>query len=164
MRVVAACWFSGLLLIASNPALRLKPSAFRELPPNLVQELQRRGCTIPQVTGFLERENVIHGQFEKPGQTDWAVLCARQASVTLLVFWNGSEINPAQLAKGPHGDSFSRTIMPVERKYIVDHFRAYGGPKPPPINHQGIEDSFNESASVIHYYYRGKWLELTGAD
>ena len=27
--------------------LRLKPTAFQELPKDLVAELQRRGCTIP---------------------------------------------------------------------------------------------------------------------
>jgi hypothetical protein len=38
------------------------------------------------------------------------------------------------------------------------------GPKPPPINQQGIEDSFVEKGSVIFYYYEGTWLRLTGAD
>ena len=41
----------------------------------------------------------------------------------------------------------------------MDHYRAYGGPKPPPIDHQGIE-SGGEKASVVLYCYRGKWLKL----
>jgi hypothetical protein len=32
------------------------------------------------------------------------------------------------------------------------------------MNHQGIDDAFLEKASVTYYYYRGKWLQLTGAD
>jgi hypothetical protein len=44
------------------------------------------------------------------------------------------------------------------------HYLGYGGPKPPPMNHQGIDDAFLEKASVTYYYYRGKWLQLTGAD
>ncbi|MEO8658007.1 MAG: hypothetical protein ABI693_06030 [Bryobacteraceae bacterium] len=45
----------------------------------------------------------------------------------------------------------------------MDRYRAYGGPKPPPIDHQGIE-SGGDKASVVLYHYRGKWLTLQGAD
>jgi hypothetical protein len=44
------------------------------------------------------------------------------------------------------------------------HYRAYGGPKPPNIDHQGIDDAFIEKASTTHYFHQGKWLKLTGAD
>ncbi|PYR66590.1 MAG: hypothetical protein DMG20_12690 [Acidobacteria bacterium] len=40
----------------------------------------------------------------------------------------------------------------------------YGGPKPPPIDHLGINDVFIEKASVVWYFYQGKWLQLQGAD
>lgn len=46
---------------------------FPELPNNLVVELKRRGCTIPQP---YRQANVIRGEFAKPGQTDSAVLCS----------------------------------------------------------------------------------------
>jgi hypothetical protein len=36
--------------------------------------------------------------------------------------------------------------------------------KPPRIDHKGIDDAFVGKASEVHYYYRGKWLELQGAD
>jgi hypothetical protein len=44
------------------------------------------------------------------------------------------------------------------------HYRAYGGPEPPPIDHHGIDDAFLEKGSITWYFYRGKWLQLTGAD
>ncbi len=47
---------------------------------------------------------------------------------------------------------------------IIGYQTEYGGPKPPPIDHQGIEDSTLGKVSVIKYYYRGTWLTLTGAD
>jgi hypothetical protein len=46
----------------------------------------------------------------------------------------------------------------------MGHYRAYGGPKPPPIDHQGIDDAFLEKASVTFYFHKGNWLQLTGAD
>jgi len=55
-------------------------------------------------------------------------------------------------------------ISAVDRKFILRHYRAYGGPNPPPIDHNGIDDSFLEKASVIWYRYHGKWITLKGAD
>src|SRR5438874_2651900 len=48
--------------------VRLPPSAFSELPANLIQELQRRNCTIPQHAFSNTRNNVTKGEFAKPGQ------------------------------------------------------------------------------------------------
>ena len=58
----------------------------------------------------------------------------------------------------------SREIEAVDRNYITVHYRAYGGPKPPPIDHKGINDVFVGKASVVYYLYKGEWLQLTGAD
>jgi hypothetical protein len=145
--------------------VRLPPTTFSELPKNLVTELKRRGCTVPQTFPPDQRSNVIRGSFAKAGQTDWAVLCSMKGSTSLLVFWNGSAANSVELGKNPDDANrlFDWFIRPVGRKFIVDHYRAYGGPKPPPIDHQGIE-SGGDSASVVLYYCRGKWLTLQGAD
>jgi hypothetical protein len=78
---------------------------------------------------------------------------------------NGKETNSGVLARIPDnpGRIFDWFIRPVGRKFIVGRYQAYGGPKPPPINHQGIE-SGGETASMILYRYRGKWLTLQGSD
>jgi len=146
-----------------HPVLRLQPTAFAELPKRLVAELQRRGCTIPQP--YTDRKaNVIRGQFLKPGQTDWAVLCSKPGSTSLLLFWNGSATNSTALAKNPgNAERIDWFIRPVDRKFIIDCYRAFGGPKPPPIDHQGIEFG-GDSASEVLYYYGGKWLKLQGED
>ena len=152
----------------------LPPTAFPELPAAVVQELLRRGCTIPQTAYSKKPHNVIKGEFAKPGQDDWAALCSIKGVSTILVFWNGSVNNPAQIAamddriffQGITADKigFSRAISAVDRDFIMRHFQGYGGPKPPPIDHQGIDDAFLEKASVTWYFYDGKWMKLTGAD
>lgn len=159
---------------AERGIVRLPPSAFPELPGNLARDLERRGCTIPQEAFTKKPHNVIHGSFAKPGRTDWAVLCSVKGVSTILVFWNGSERNPAEIAgmedriflQGITADriGFSRSIASVGQDFIVRHYRAYGGPAPPPMHHQGIDDAFLEKASVTWYFYGGKWLKLTGAD
>jgi hypothetical protein len=159
---------------ADRQTVRLDPTAFPELPKNIVAALQRRGCTIPQVPMIDGRHNVIKGEFLKPGQTDWAVLCSVGRVSSILVFWNGSEMNPAEIAKrkdldrlqGWGGDKivYSSAIAAVGRGYILEHYRAFGGEKPPAIDHQGVNDIFSGKASVVLYFYRGRWLHLTGAD
>lgn len=159
---------------AERRIVRLPPTAFPELPGNVVRELQRRGCTIPQTAYTKKPHNVITGEFAKPGQTDWAVLCSIKGVSTILVFWNGSEKNPAAIA--PMEDrnflqtitttdpGFSRAISAVGKDFIMRHYDAYGGTTPPPIDHQGIDDAFIGKASVTWYFHGGKWLKLTGAD
>jgi hypothetical protein len=159
---------------SDRQVVRLSPAAFPELPKNLMAELQRRGCTIPQVPMVDGRQNVIRGEFAKQGQTDWAVLCSVDRVSSVLIFWGASDVHPAEIEKvkdidrlqGWGGDKivYSRQITPVGEKYIVERYNAYGGEKPPPTDHQGIDDAFVGKASVVLYSYRGKWLHLSGAD
>ena len=152
--------------------MRLQPAAFPELPGNVILELNRRGCQIPQSLPSTKRSNVIQGQFTKPGQTDWAVLCSVDSVSSILVFRAGSdrpgEIGPKAadrfyvVTNSDGTQTYTRTIQAVRRTYIMDHYRAYGGPKTPPIDHHGIDDSFLEKASVVHYYYRGKLAQIAG--
>jgi hypothetical protein len=153
---------------------RLAPSAFAELPPNIPRELERRGCTVPQVSADKKPQNVIKGEFTRKGQTDWAVLCSVNQISTILVFRNASVRSLSELAREPDVDelqatggdavAYSRAISGVDRAYILSHYCAYGGNKPPTIDHQGINDAFVDKVSVIHYFDAGKWLNLTGAD
>lgn len=161
--------------VADSATLRLPPTAFSQLPGSVVQYLQRRGCTVPQTYLSGEPHNVIRGEFERGGQSDWAVLCSRNGESAILVFWRGSIKSVSEVAKAPDSSflqtiteggkvGFSRMIEAVDRDYILKHYEAYGGPEPPPIGHQGISDAFVEKASVVRYYYRRRWLELQGSD
>ncbi len=153
---------------------RRSPSAFKQLPSSIVKQLEARGCTIPQVGGVSGLHNVIRGEFAARGQTAWAVLCSKGGKSVIWVFWNKPSRCPRELAPmedihfletGVSGQiEYSRGIRPVGKDYILKHYEAYGGPKPPTVEHQGIEDYFVGKASVIWYCYRGKWLQLTGAD
>lgn len=159
---------------AGRRIVRLQPAAFPELPGSVVRELQRRGCTIPQEAFSKRAHNAIRGEFARAGQTDWAVLCSVKGVSTILVFWNGSENAPAEIAPAEDRNylqtitateiGFSRGISAVGKDFILRHYQAYGGPTPPPIDHQAIDDAFIEKASVTWYLQGGKWLRLTGAD
>lgn len=158
----------------SAPDVYRAPSVFTELPGKIVLDLKRRGCTIPQQAYTREKTNIIRGEFARAGETDWAVLCSMHGVSRILVYWNGSEHDPAEIAqlsdqvflqKDAAGQAlFLRGISAVGKEFIWKHYRAYGGTRPPRIDHQGIDDAFLEKASTTWYLYEGKWVQLTGSD
>jgi hypothetical protein len=152
---------------------QLQVEDFPKLPAPVAAVLRDRHCTIPQPARNGPARNVIAGEFFN-GQKGWAVLCARDGHSSILVFRNASDNTPDEIAPaadsgfiadGPEGKPlYLRQISAVGRKFILDHYSAYGGPKPPPIDHNGIDDAFLEKASVTWYWHKGKWMQLSGAD
>lgn len=91
----------------------LSPQDFPELPKNISQYLQQRGCEIPQppplkkvprqdAPSFFdfqrklndkvpaEKYNVVSGPFFEREKTDWAVLCSEKGSSAILIFRDSS--------------------------------------------------------------------------
>lgn len=159
---------------AARAIKRLPPSSFKHLPGSIVRKLESQGCTIPQAVEIPKPHNAISGEFARKGQKDWAVLCSRQGQTSLQIFWGKGTPCPSELAasedrywlQGMGNDEigYSRAIDTVGKKYIIAHYEAYGGAKPPPIHHQGIDDGFMGKFSVVYYCHQGEWLQLQGAD
>jgi hypothetical protein len=90
------------------------------------------------------------------------------------VFWKGSTHQPGALEERSDANfvqdvgggfwGYSRLITTVTKKTIAPNSIAYDGTKLRSADHDGIDDAFVEKASTVHYYYRGRWLDLTGAD
>jgi hypothetical protein len=129
---------------------------------------------VPQPSADGAPRNVIRGEFFAKGEAGWAVLCSVNNSTALLAFRNDRDTNPNTVTtsedrsylQGLDGDKigYSREITAASRDFIMRHYRAYGGPEPPPIDHHGIDDAFLEKASITWYFHNGKWLRLQGAD
>lgn len=156
---------------------RLSPREFPGLPDAISRDLESRGCTIPQSYAGPRPHNVIQGEFHQPGQMDWAVLCSRDGESSILVYSGSSDDRAEEIGKGwkehvileklEDGErrvEFHRKINAVGERFILEHQRAYGGPAPPPIDHQGINDAYVEKGSTVHYWHEGSWRELTGED
>ena len=77
----------------------LPVNSFPELPAAIGEQLNERGCLIPQTYEAHEPENVVHASLERQGSSDWAVLCSVKGTVSLLVFLDGS--GPVVLASAP---------------------------------------------------------------
>ena len=65
---------------------------------------------------------------------------------------------------GPRTIGFSRVIGIARPEHIRWFYQQFGGPKPPLLEHDGIEDMFAGKASTIRDWFGGKWLEPTGMD
>lgn len=164
---------------AARHIKRLSPAAFKELPAPIVKQLEGEGCTVPQEAFNLalrqdsknELTNVIHGEFARKGQTDWAVLCSRQSKSSIRIFWGGPASCPNKMGtiedtaslQGA-GDSrieYSRLIGAVNERVL----RTYASPPPPGLmQHDAIEDAFAGKASTVYYCEKGKWKNVAGAD
>jgi len=159
---------------ANRKVLRLAATSFPQLPDSVKNYLIQNGFEIPQAASLKEPHNVIKGQFIRPGQFDWSILVSKNFHSTILIFPNSSTDGVIQLAQNedrnflqvlsPGIIGFGRLINPANREYILNHYKEYGGSKPPAIDHEGINDIFVGKSSVVLYFYNGKWLTLTGAD
>src|SRR5262245_46603073 len=170
-----ALFWQGQYQFIKAPIRKLPPKTFRQLPAAVTEGLVARKCLIPQIWGEKTPHNVIRGSFTGSKQNEWAVLCSRSGTSSILVFRADSARLVAEIAAAKHEDyqqdvdgrgtlGYSRAISAVGKDYIFEHYKAYGGPEPPPITHQGISDAYVGKASVVRYFYRGKWLQLQGAD
>jgi hypothetical protein len=160
---------------AANAAtVRLQPSAFETLPVAVREYLERRRCAIPQSVFAKAPHNVVRGRFTSPARTDIAVLCSVDRVSTVLVFRGSATADVSELARQPDAEflqvvspgvvGYSRSVSVADARYIREHHAAFGGPEPPPLDHDGINDAFVEKGSVVWYWHRGRWLRLPGAD
>ena len=117
---------------------------------------------------------MIQGEFFRRGQKGWAVLCSSGGKSSILVFRDSYDRSPEQIAESTDkrfiidgsqgGKIYSREISAVGQEFVLRHHLVYGGPKPPPIDHDCIDDAFLEKASITWYWHDGDWVQLQGAD
>jgi hypothetical protein len=145
----------------------LPASSFPELPAAIQAELNRRGCLIPQTYEAHRPENVIHGSFERPGSSDWAVLCSNAGTVSLFVFFAGAAESPTILAGAletkrlqPRDASgnlgFNWGIDPSTPEQVRE-VQIGMEPRPPRLDHDCVADSVIEHRTVYHYFTKGAW-------
>ena len=88
----------------------------------------------------------------------------RRSQVIELRCFGGLTVEETATVLKVSPDTVMRALRVADRRYIREQHAAFGGPQPPPLDHDGINDIYVEKASVVWYWYRGKWLHLQGAD
>jgi len=144
--------------------IRLLPvSSFPQLPPPVAQQLDQRGCMIPQTYEAHEPENVIQGSFEKPGSKDWAALCSVNGITTLYVFFGSDPANPIPLRHQPDTQWLGvEWSLDYGSAWGISTIHADAMPRVDRADHDGIEDAFVEQSSTVHYFKNGRWTTIDG--
>ncbi|HMG84696.1 MAG TPA: hypothetical protein VK574_03075 [Terracidiphilus sp.] len=160
--------------IASYLIRRLPASSFPDLPDAIADVLEKRGCMIPQTFQAHRPENVINASLERPGSSDWAVLCSTHGNVDLLVFFARIPNKPVTLASVPelerlqrHDSSgvlgFDWGIDPASPRQIRE---AQAGMEhhPPQLDHDALEDVVLNQKTVYRFYTHSAWTVVDTSD
>lgn len=151
----------------------LPPSSFPDLPDAVANELNQRGCLIPQTYQAHQPENAVRGSFQRSGSSDWAVLCSVKGSVSLLVFFDGSarpsvlatstEIERLQVHESTGVLGFNWGIDAASPQAIHDAQNGLS-PRPERIDHDALADSVVDRKTVYHYFADNAWSLLDMPD
>lgn len=148
----------------------LPPASFPDLPPAIADELNRRGCLVPQTYEAHRPENVVHGSFESAASSDWAVLCSAGGEVKLLVFFGSDRAHPATLGSaeeiqrlqaypGSTEMGFNWGIDSASPQAIHD-LQIGMSPRPKRLDHDALADSVVDQKTLYHYFAQGRWRIL----
>ena len=145
---------------------RLPVSSFPQLPAWIQDDLNQRGCMIPQTYEAYGPENVIRGSLEQPGSSDWAVLCSAHRTVSLLVFFgNGEQLTV--LAAAPETEhlaintssgilGFDWGIDPATPEQVQEA-EADITPGSQLLDHDALAVTVIHQSTVYHYYAKNAW-------
>jgi hypothetical protein len=138
----------------------LPVSSFPQLPASVQDELNRRGCLIPQTYEARGPENVVHASLEKKGSTDWAVLCSTHGTVSLLVFFGDADgAQPTVLASAPETERLQPSgggalgfnwAIDAATPLQVHQAQAGMRRRPAMLDHDALADSLVDDKTVYH--------------
>jgi hypothetical protein len=152
----------------------LPVSSFPFLPAEVQDQLNRRGCLIPQTYEAHQPENVVRASLQRADSSDWAVLCSAQGTVSLLVFFGDTPAQPMLLASAPETErlqahdpsgvlGFNWGIDPASPNQVHDAQSAMS-PRPPRLDHDALADSLIDRRTVYHFYLKAAWIVLQMQD
>jgi len=154
----------------------LPPSSFPQVPAAVQEELNRRGCTIPQTYEAHGPENVVKASLERKGSADWAVLCSANGTVSLLVFF-ADAAEPAVLISAPETERLGPTgasgqmgalgfnwAIDAATPEKVHQAQAGMRRRPALLDHDALMDLLIDQKTLYRYYSGKAWLLVDTTD
>jgi len=169
---------SGNVMIAGKqvPYLirRLPVDAFPDVPAPIADQINQRQCLIPQSYEAHHPENVVHASLERPGSSDWALLCSAEGKAALLVFFGSAPGKPIVLATANetgrlqrHDSSgvlgFNWALEPAPPETV--HQAQSGMEKRPArLDHDSLADITLDRNTIYHFFTKGSWTRVDTSD
>ncbi len=152
----------------------LPVNSFPQLPAAVQNELNRRGCLIPQTYEAHGPENVVQASLARRGSRDWAVLCSEHGTASLLVFFAGGAAEPTVLASAPETERLQANAatgvlgfdwgIDAASPQQVHEAQAGMRHRPPLLDHDALADSLIDQKTVYHYYSENAWVVVGTQD
>ncbi len=162
---------------ARNPvSVERRPSMIEQLPLEVQQDLAKRQCMIPRYSADGAQDSAyVKGHFRSSDTVDYAVVChiPDQKSQLVLVYsifqgtWRGEAIEHGTFDPSPSADRCEMQISTARPAVIHSYAHAFAPEeikRLPALDHDGVEINLCDKASTVHYFSKGKWLLLQGAD
>ncbi len=151
----------------------LPVNSFPDLPQKVADQLNRRGCLIPQSYAAHHPENVVNASLEGNGSSDWAVLCSAEGTVSLLVFFASAPGSPMVLSSAPETRRLGRHDLTgvLGFNWAIDQASPEAlqqvrnlDPRPAAIDHDALADSVVDRRTVYRFYNQHAWTVMTGSE
>ena len=153
---------------------RLPVTSFPDLPDAVAKDLDQRECLIPQTYQAHHPENVIHASFDRPGSSDWAILCSTHGSVELLVFFARTPGKAITIASARESDRIQRHdstgvfgfdwgIDPMSPKQVREA-QLEVNRHPVRVDHDALSATVLNEKTIYHFYAAGQWTKLEKPD
>jgi hypothetical protein len=164
----------GSVMMGGRPVAylirRLPVSSFPQLPSPIAAILTQRGCSIPQTYQAHRPENVVGGNFEISGSSDWAVLCSEKGKVTLLVFLASDPEHPLALKTAEEKQrlqahdltgvmGFDWGIDSASPRQVREA-QAGMEHRPPLLEHDALAETMINQRTVYHFLAKNGWTTL----
>ena len=170
---------------AARRIARVDADGFKSIPPEVAEFMRSRTCRVPQPGGPVQTRdpvNVVSGSFGESGQIDWAILCSDGTESSINIFWGGpvSCREPLQPVEDKHylvtaGNQieFARVLAAVNPIAIRRTYEYLASDSDsadsalvviPEVDHDAVEDVFQDKASQRFYCRDGAWTQLVGSD
>ena len=144
------------------------PHAFTSLTGAVRDSFAAKRCLVPQAEGLRippDLHNVVSGSFASREQTDWAALCSRADSSTIVVIWGGPARCASELGREPNrmlreGLDSRRYRRVIDAVDSVPSGQVYAtGPAYRKLDHDAIvaRESYDERAWFCD---NGQWVEV----
>jgi len=153
----------------------LPVNAFPDLPATIADQLNERQCLIPQSYEAHHPENVVHASLERPGSSDWAVLCSARGKVSLLVFFGMAPASrPSVMGVAEETQRLQRHdstgvlgfnwAIEVASPETVHEAQSGMEKKPPRPDHDALADITLDRTTIYRFFKKGSWTVVDTSD